>query len=83
MLRITVELISSRNGRITRLGQMDIYNTGLHPEHPKRGDYRGRLYNCKGKQMNRTGEVNNWPRQSYPIWRLICRMIKEMYPEEK
>jgi hypothetical protein len=37
----------------------------------------------KGKGILRTGEVNDYPRLSYNVWRLIVRALKSAFPEEK
>lgn len=86
MIRITVELLSARTGKRSTLGIMDICNKG-DSEDPKRGNYSGFLYR-KGEgtfrpsRAQRTGQVLNYPRQSYVVWRLILRMLAEMFPEE-
>ena len=34
-------------------------------------------------RVQRRGEVSNWPKQSYSIWRLVLRALLSAYPEEK
>ena len=92
MIRVTFELISARDGRRETLGIMDICNVSRTGIDSKRGDYFGSLYK-KGTQPPerpvrcgvaiRAGEVYNYPRLSYPVWRLVLKMLKNMYPEEK
>lgn len=88
MLRITVELLSARDHKRYTLGVMDICNVSCRGADSKRGDYEGRLYK-KGEttfrpvREIRRGEVKDYPRLSYPVWRLVLRMLKSMYPEEK
>ena len=81
MIRITVELISARDGHREKLGVMDICNTG--ELHGARGNYRGKVYR-KGRvgSVLREGAVLNWPRNSYNIWRLVARMLLQCFPEE-
>jgi hypothetical protein len=62
------------------LGRMLIANQGgTH----KRGDYGVRVLR-KGSETKvlREGEVKNYPRLSYNIWRLIYRALKSTFPEE-
>jgi hypothetical protein len=61
---------------------MDISNTG-ESSNPRIQNYRGRLYR-KGTttKVQREGAVSNWPRQSYTVWRLLLRMLKDMHPED-
>lgn len=33
--------------------------------------------------IQRTGRVENFPRQSYSIWRLVFRALLSAFPEEK
>lgn len=82
MIVVTIELwpkgIKSRR---RELGRMLIDNQGGTV---KRGDYRVRVMR-KGSETKvlREGEVNNYPRLSYNIWRLVCRALKGTFPEEK
>jgi hypothetical protein len=82
MIVVTIELwpmgIKSRK---RELGRMLIDNQGgTH----KRGDYRVRVLR-KGSESKvlRECEVKDYPRESYNIWRLICRALKGTFPEEK
>lgn len=34
-------------------------------------------------KVQRTGEVNNYPRNSYSVWRLVMRALKSAFPEER
>ncbi len=67
--------------RKRELGRMLIDNVGGTN---KRGDYRVRVLR-KGSETKvlREGEVMNYPRLSYNIWRLVCRALKGTFPEEK
>ena len=89
MLVIKVELHSAVDGEVTTVGEMAIDNIGGNT---KRGNYRVRIarkgYNLfailKGERSPvRTGEVFNYPRKSYSVWRLVYRALAECYPEEK
>jgi hypothetical protein len=63
------------------LGRMHIINRGGTA---KRGDYRVRVLRKGSKnKVLRECKVENYPRQSYNIWRLICRALKGTFPEEK
>jgi len=37
----------------------------------------------KDAPVTRTGEVKNYPRLSYNIWRLVLRALRSSFPEEK
>ena len=67
--------------RARELGRMLIDNQGgTHT----RGDYRVRVLRKGSKdKVLRECKVDNYPRQSYNIWRLICRALKGTFPEEK
>jgi hypothetical protein len=93
MIRVTVELISAIDGKRSTLGVMDICNTGNSPN-PKRSDYRGFLYK-KGtvhkdqfiitneNNIHRRGSVEDFPRQSYVVWRLVLRMLRDMFKDQE
>jgi hypothetical protein len=89
MLVVKVELHSARTGKVTLLGKMVIALSGV-PEDPRRGHYDvwvSRKANVN-KPFNqhkplRTGEVLNYPRHSYNVWRLVSRALRSAFPEEK
>lgn len=90
MIRVTIDLISAIDGRKETLGIMDICNAGHDLGTPLRSDYTGKLYRktkppmvTAAASIIRTGRVYNFPRKSYVIWRLVFRMLKDMFPEEK
>lgn len=73
------------------LGRMYIANTGGSVE---RGDYVAAVcrkgttdvpepVHRRGVKASRTGEVKDYPRISYNVWRLIIRAAKSCFPEEK
>jgi hypothetical protein len=37
----------------------------------------------EGTGFTRKGRVDNWPRKSYNIWRLVLRCLQSAFPEEK
>jgi hypothetical protein len=82
VIRVTIQLISAQNGQRSTLGVMDICNTGESMD-PRIGHYTGRLYR-KGtvSKLQREGKVQNWPRKSYTVWRLVLRMLQDMHPED-
>jgi len=94
MIVVRIELHSAITHRVTILGQMIIANRGDSSD-PKKGNYDVAIANknhaCstaisvfrnKGFQ-SRQGEVLNYPRLSYNVWRLVCRALKSAFPEEK
>lgn len=91
MIRVTIELESAITGKTRILGRMMVWNKGETSD-PMRGDY-GVSVCKKGTENNipfgtiptsvtRTGEVLNYPRLSYNVWRLIARALKSAFPEE-
>lgn len=88
MLVVKVELHSAITGRVKLLGQTIIDNVGGTKE---LGDYRVRVGHKKDcmnlreivKKPLRVGEVKNYPRLSYNVWRLVIRGLLAAFPEEK
>lgn len=77
MIKITVELHSAISGKITKLGEMDIYNTGEKAGHIN--DYAGRVLRKPDyKIITRTGMVVNHDKINKTIWHLIAKMLKNM-----
>jgi hypothetical protein len=63
------------------LGRMLIDNIGGTRD---RGDYRVRVLRKGSKdKVMRQGEVKDYPRLSYNVWRLIRRALKSTFPEER
>lgn len=86
MIRVTVELYNAnKGGERSTLAVMDICNvSGADHEYGSPlGNYRGVLYRAGTKKILREGHIKNWPRKSYPVMRLVCRMLREIYPQEK
>ena len=90
MIVVKIELHSAITKRVTLIGKMIICNRGDQPD-PKRGNYDVYVGNkkhvdidaCIIKQPQRMGEVLDYPRLSYNVWRLIIRALKSAFPEEK
>lgn len=75
------------------LGRTYIFNAGGTAQ---RGDYEVRVCRksregnyektarqlVEGKGFTRTGRLENHPRQSYNVWRLIIRALRSAFPEE-
>ncbi len=91
MLVVKVELHSARTGEIQTLGQMVIDNVsgGGVGRDAARADYRVRV-GRKGSTLQgiadkplREGQVADYPRLSYNVWRLVVRALLSAFPEEK
>ena len=90
MIVIKVELWSAITKEVKPLACAVIANKGTS-RNPKRGDYniwvsrKGSFGDFKKTMDNpiRTGEIHNYPRLSYNVWRLVIRCLKEAFPEEK
>jgi len=83
MLRVTVELHSARTGEVETLGVLEICNQGNRDYGSSRGDYHGRLFIKGTRTVMRTAEVFDFPRHSYHVCRLVLRVLRKLYPEEK
>lgn len=91
MLVVKIELHSAIDGHVEEIGRMYVANTGGTHE---RGDYtaavcRRRDYRLPyplrpyGPKSTRTGEVKDYPRLSYNVWRLTSRAVRACFPEEQ
>lgn len=89
MIRVQVDLISL--GKVTPLARMLICND-MTSQVVERGNYdvycarKSDVSRGMQQWMNnpcRTGRVENYPRLSYNIWRLIARACVACFPEEK
>lgn len=67
MLKITVELLSARDGSIRTLSIMTIGNDGTGT--PTYGNYVAKLYTSK-RRLYRRGCVKHFPRRR-SVWRLV------------
>jgi len=89
MIVVKIELHSAITGKIQELGRTYIANTGGGTG--ERGEYdvavcrKGNFEYCGMAAPNilRNGEVTNYPRLSYNVWRLVIRALKSAFPEEK
>lgn len=90
MLIVTIELQSANTGKTSLLGRMLIWNRGDQPKQSKRGNY-GVAVLRKGSEIPmgnfvpiavRRGEVLDYPRSSYNVWRLVLRALRSAFPEE-
>lgn len=95
MIVVRVELHSAITGEVTEIGTTVISNAAVY-EGGSRGDYNvgvaGRKYSTSGKgvvnalglsgEPLRTGSVENYPRRSYNVWRLVSRALRSAFPEE-
>lgn len=82
MIRVTIELHSAQDGSRKVLGVMDITNDGISRD-VNRGHYNGRVYKNGTLKPLRVGIVKDYPRLSYNVWRLVLRMLRDCFPEEK
>lgn len=91
MIIVKIELHSARTGENKEIGRMLIDNVSgnLEGRYHKRGNYRVRLLR-RGKShpldsgaVQRQGEVTDFPRLSYSIWRLVFRSLKSVLKKEK
>lgn len=87
MLVLKLELHNANTDEISQIGQVIIANTGGTRE---RGNYRVAVarkgdFNLKSNWTKplRQGKVEDYPRLSYNVWRLVSRALLAAFPEEK
>lgn len=90
MIKVTIEMESAVTGTSWILGRLYIWNRGT-TRNSKRGDYgvavcrKGDFDSPFGRPPAtplRTGEVLDYPRLAYSVWRLVARALKSAFPEE-
>lgn len=82
MILVRIELHSARTGKVTEIGRMAVINDGsIRSE--DRGSYDVKILR-KGNwsKVTSTARVENFPRRSYVVWRLILRGLMATYPDE-
>ena len=82
MIIVTIELQSAITNERSKLGEMHICNDGTGTA--ERGNYFAHVMR-KGSwnKPQRHGRVYDYPRNSYSVWRLVMRALKDAFPEEK
>ena len=82
MIRVTIELVSAITGKTSNIGRMLIINDGTGSR--LRGNYKV-LVLKRGSDVvtQRSGRVENFPRLSYNVWRLVSRALRGAFSEEK
>ncbi len=96
MISITIKLHSAVDLKTTVLGRMLIWNKGTQPspklgdygvavlKKGQEGTFDEDDYHTWRKpsedKTTRKGEVTNYPRLSYNVWRLITRALKSAFP---
>jgi hypothetical protein len=81
MIRVTVELIPWGVGEPKQIGLMHIANDGSGSR--DRGNYTASVFRKGWGKVLRRGEVKDYPRLNYNVWRLVMRCLKSSFPEEK
>ncbi len=87
MIVVKVELWSAQSGRTRELFRMTLANDGSGGD-GKRGSYDVTLFRrTKNQRLRRDhlrkGRVEDFPRKSYHVGRLVLRALKSVFPEEK
>ena len=87
MIVVKVELHSARDGEVTEIGRTVIANDGTGDR--KRRNYdvavgrRGDISLRGVARPVRRGRVENYPAESYSVWRLVIRALRSAFPEER
>ncbi len=90
MIVVTVELHSAITGKVSVIGRTIIHNVGTSAD-GRLGDYQVAVANRRDatglrailQRPQRRGEVRQYPRLSYNVWRLVIRALRSAFPEEK
>ena len=84
MIVVKVDLVSANGSKYNReLMHMTITNDGTITDN-RRGNYVARLFRKGNKtEVLRMGRVEDFPRQSYHIGRLVLRCLTSLFPEER
>jgi hypothetical protein len=79
MIIVKVELHSARTGKVTEIGRMKLCNLGGKMD-DTRADYSVEVMRRGTTDyVQRTGTVEKYARQSYPIWELVRRAIQATF----
>lgn len=84
MITIEVKLHSAiDDSRSRRLGFMTISNTGDHPQHPKKANYKVSLYKISkdssiSKKPYKEGIIYNWSRDNKSPMQLVQKCLNEV-----
>lgn len=81
MLVIRIELWPGGSEKRKReIGLMEIVNRADHPDRPKRGNYVVYLMRRgASRTVQRRCTVEDYPRESYPVWELVRRALNTLY----
>ena len=74
MIVVKVELHSARTGKVSEIGRLLISNDGTGS--PTRGNYVIQRLRRGTQAVQKTGRVEDYPRQSYSVWELLKRALK-------
>lgn len=92
MLVVKIELWSANTGKQTEIGRMYIANDATGSQTKSNYDAvvcrRGsddvpQPLDPEGPKATRTSRVENYPRLSHNVWRLVLRALRGAFPEEK
>jgi len=78
MIIVTVKLHSARNGEISQLARIRLWNDGTGTQ--ERGNYHWEIRG-KGNRFMKNGELKNWPRKSKTALALLQKVINVSYPK--
>lgn len=85
MILVTVDLLSAQTGVRETLGVVAITNDGTGTKDRRNYDVKvarkGQFDKVFEKPL-RKARVENWPSESYSIWRLVLRALGKAFPED-
>ena len=80
MIVVKVELHSAVTGIVSEIGRTILVNDGTGTR--SRGNYHVAVMRKGSRQTLRNGRVEDYPRLSYNVWRLVSRALLSAFPEE-
>lgn len=99
MIVVKIEMVSARTGETTEIGRMYLANVGGTVKRGdykaavcRRGSTvppaefypnEAMAKRAKAPKATRHGDVEDYPRMSYNVWRLVLRALRSCFPEEK
>ncbi len=79
MIRVTVELVSARTGKVEVLGRAIIANDGTGGEYE--ASYDARFEKRRGGHVWKRGRVEGFKRKSAGVWELLALALNDAIPD--
>lgn len=86
VLKIRIYLGPSDGGKTRQVAHANIINTGMHPDHPEKGEYYIHFYH--ERKLVKTAHITDFPRLERSCWNLLAaafqaeNLAKEEAPDD-